>query len=193
MVLRAPTWLHDSTSLGERRARGPESDAKWNRVTVLICAASLFVAWVHPERLLAADSSVHHYEYVFPDGFIYVYDMDHSFGLVKTIPVSTTAGVRGSVASAATDKLYISYGNSGNGGASGVGELLAYDLMKDRVLWVHTYHLGVDSMSISPDGNTIYMPSGSGTSGTIWNVIDASSGNVTGLINTESSRTHTPS
>src|SRR5262249_47434606 len=36
-----------------------------------------------------------------------------------------------------------------------------------------------DSMSISPDGNTIYMPTGESASGGIWKVIDANSGNVT--------------
>jgi len=168
---------------------------RWNRLILLLCAASLIlIGRAHPRPLLKDENgptdSIHHYEYVLPDGFIYVYDIDNGFSLVKTISVPTTDGVRGSVASAATSKLYISYGNSGNGGASGNGELLAYDLMKDTVLWIHTYHLGVDSMSISPDGKTIYMPTGSGNPTTIWNVIDASTGNATDLIDTGSSRTH---
>ena len=135
-------------------------------------------------------NTIHHYEYVMPDGFIYVYDIDNGFNLVKAIHVPTTAGVRGSVASAVTGKLYISYGNSGNGGPSSNGELLAYDLVTDRVLWKRTYSFGIDSMSITPDGKTIYMPTGSGTSGGTWHIIDASLGNVTGSINTGGSGPH---
>jgi DNA-binding beta-propeller fold protein YncE len=167
---------------------------RWNRMILLLCAASLFIERTHPGRLLAAETgavnTVHRYEYVFPDGFIYVYDIDNGFSLVKTIPVPTTDGVRGSVASAATGKLYIGHGNSGNGGTSTVGKLLVYDLLTDKVLWTYTYPHGIDSMSISLDGRTIYMPTGSGTSGRIWNVIDASTGKVTGSINTGSSGTH---
>src|SRR6202040_1508722 len=38
---------------------------------------------------------VQHYEYVFPDGNIYVYDIDNSFNLIKQISVPTDAGTRG--------------------------------------------------------------------------------------------------
>ncbi len=41
----------------------------------------------------------HHYEYVFPDGSMYVYDMDNGHALIKTISLPTMAGVRGIVAS----------------------------------------------------------------------------------------------
>jgi hypothetical protein len=142
------------------------------------------------------DNATHHYEYVMPDGFIYVYDIDNGFNLVKTIPVPTTAGVRGSVASVVNHALYISYGDSGNGGPrtaarllrrlAGIrnGQLLAYDLITDRVLWQQTYTFGIDSMAITPDGKTIYVPTGSGTPGGIWHIIDANTGNVTGSIDT---------
>src|ERR1700688_3875196 len=49
---------------------------------------------------------VRHYEYVFPDGNIYVYDMNNHFALVKHLSVPTSAGVKGAVASAATGTLY---------------------------------------------------------------------------------------
>jgi hypothetical protein len=51
--------------------------------------------------------------------------------------------------------------------------------MTDEVVWAKHYPFGIDSMSISPDGNTIYMPTGESASGGIWKVIDANSGNVT--------------
>jgi len=202
---------------------------KWNNIVLLLCVAGLFIA-AHSKRSFAMEnpstSSVHHYEYVFPDGFICVYDMDHGFDLVKAIPVPTNDGVRGSVASAATGKLYISHGNSGNGGINRIweplaydltrdstvivtlavlleryitrgfssisltGKLLAYDLATDTISWTHTYLSGIDSMSVSPDGRTIYMPTGSGTAGGAWKVIDASTGNVIGSIDTGSSQTH---
>jgi hypothetical protein len=195
MALQVPTWLDNpACSPRERKQEGLGQMRRWNRMILLLCATGLFIGRAHSVRVLAAETgtvgTVHHYEYVFPDGFIYVYDIDNGFSLVKTIPVPTTDGVRGSVASAATGKLYISHGNSGNGGTSSVGELSVYDLLTDMVLWTHTYSYGIDSMSISPDGKTIYMPTGSGTPGRIWNVIDAITGNVTGSIDTGSSGTH---
>jgi len=121
---------------------------------------------------------MHHYEYVFPDNSIYVYDMDNRGALVKHVSVPTSAGVRGATASAATGMLYISYGSNRRSG----GSLLKYNLMTDEVVWTKHYPFGVDSMSISPDGNTIYMPTGELDSGGIWEVIDANSGNVTASI-----------
>jgi hypothetical protein len=123
----------------------------------------------------AQAGQLHHYEYVFPDNSIYVYDMDNRGALVKHVSVPTSAGVSGAVASAVTGMLYISYG--GNRRSS--GSMLKYNLMTDEVVWAKHYPFGVDSMSISPDGNTIYMPTGESASGGIWKVIDANRGNVT--------------
>ena len=117
--------------------------------------------------------TIRHYEYVFPDGNIYVYDMDNHFALVKHLTMPTYAGVKGAVASAATGILYISYGSDKLGGS-----MLAYDLRSDKVLWHRNYSFGIDSMSISPDGKTIYMPTGELASGGVWKVLDARSGNV---------------
>jgi hypothetical protein len=122
----------------------------------------------------AGAGRLHHYEYVFPDGSIDVYDMDNRGALVKHVRVRTSAGVRGSVASAVTGMLYISYGSDKGSG----GSMLKYNLMTDHVVWTKRYPFGVDSMSISPDGNTIYMPTGELVSRGIWEVIDAKSGNV---------------
>jgi DNA-binding beta-propeller fold protein YncE len=138
---------------------------------VLLALVLLPVAFPSPARA----GQLHHYEYVFPDNSIYVYDMDNRGALVKHVSVPTSAGVSGAVASAVTGMLYISYG--GNRRSS--GSLLKYDLMTDEVVWAKHYPFGVDSMSISPDGNTIYMPTGESASGGIWKVIDANSGNVT--------------
>ncbi len=41
-------------------------------------------------RSLLAQTGSQHYEYVFPDGYIYVYDTDNNFQLVKIINVPTS-------------------------------------------------------------------------------------------------------
>jgi DNA-binding beta-propeller fold protein YncE len=118
--------------------------------------------------------AVHHYEYVFPDGSIYVYDMDARQRLVQRVALPAAKGIRGVVASPVTHTLYVSYG--GDGGSNGSGSLLAYDLLGERVLWQRSYRSGIDSMAISPDGARIYMPTGELDSSGVWTVLDARDG-----------------
>jgi len=135
---------------------------------------------------LAQAGTLHHYEYVFPDSSIDVYDIDNHGSLVKHVSVPTSAGVRGAVASPVTGMLYISYGSDRNRG----GSLLKYNLMTDQVVWAKHYSFGVDSMSISPDGKTIYMPTGELASGGVWKVIDANNGNPTASIDSGGTGPH---
>jgi hypothetical protein len=139
---------------------------------------------------------VHHYEYVFPDGNLYVYDMDNHFRPVKHLSIPTSAGVRGAVASEATGRLYVSYGSD-----YAHGSILAYDLENDAVLWVRKYPFGIDSMSISSDGKKIYMPTGELAtggiwqrlglaSGGIWEILDARTGDVIGSIDSSGRGPH---
>ena len=123
---------------------------------------------------------VSHYEYVFPDGSMYVYDMDNGFRLVKQVSLPQAMPIRGVAANPATHTLYISYG--GDGGSNGNGSMLAYDLLTDTVTWNVKYSTGIDSMALTPDGRTIYMPTGEVSPGNIWNVLNASNGAVTGTI-----------
>lgn len=124
---------------------------------------------------------VQHYEYVFPSKAIDVYDMDNGQRLVKTIALPAAAtDIRGAAASPATHILYLSYGNDSSAG--GGGTMLAYDLLGEKVLWTRAYSEGIDSMAITPDGKTIYMPVGEASSSSNWNVIEASSGNITAKI-----------
>ena len=51
--------------------------------------------------------------------------------------------------------------------------MLKYDLTNDQVVWTRAYPFGIDSMSISPDGHTIYTPTGELNTGSLWEVIDA--------------------
>ena len=121
-------------------------------------------------------------EYAFPEGSMSVYDMDNNFSLVKTVSLPQTShGTRGVVASPTTHMLYISIG--GDGGSTGTGGLLKYDLLTDTVVWTLNYAFGIDSMAITPDGKTIYMPDGGRSDDSTWHIIDAATGNVTGSIN----------
>src|ERR1700730_12946975 len=131
---------------------------------------SLAFRAANPATVSAA--TIHHYEYVFIAGTIYVYDMDNGHTLLKTVSVPTNAGVRGAVASVATGMLYISYGSDANSG----GYQLAYNLSTDRVVWTMSYGHGIDSQSVSPDGKKIYMPAGELASGGTWYVGDSSKG-----------------
>jgi DNA-binding beta-propeller fold protein YncE len=115
-------------------------------------------------------------EYVFPDGSMYVYDMNAGMRLVAHVSLPTSDGVRGVAASPRTHILYISHG--GDGGGNGDGSLLAYDLLSGRVLWDRHYPNGIDSMAISPDGRRIYMPTGELDSSGLWYVLDAGTGSV---------------
>ena len=126
-----------------------------------------------------AGNAIHHYEYVFPDGSMYVYDMDHGHSLVQKVSLPTTAGVRGIAASPTTHMLYVSYGSDSGSG----GMLLKYDLVAQSVVWQKTYEHGIDSMAITPDGKTIYMPDGELAGDGNWYIVDATTGNETGVIN----------
>jgi DNA-binding beta-propeller fold protein YncE len=129
-----------------------------------------------PAATAAGKSGVHHYEYVFPDGFMFVYDMDAGQRLVQRVGLPMARGIRGVVASPRTHMLYISYG--GDGGSHGNGSLLAYDLLAGRVLWTRSLNTGIDSMAVSPDGARLYMPSGELNESGVWNVLDARNGNL---------------
>jgi hypothetical protein len=128
-----------------------------------------------------ATSAVQRYEYVFPSNAIDVYDMDDSQKLVKTIALPAAAtDVRGAAASPTTGMLYVSYG--GDGGTNGGGTILAYDLVKETVSWTRSYSEGVDSMALSPDGHTIYLPVGEASSASTWDVVDAATGSILSTI-----------
>lgn len=124
----------------------------------------------------ASDAGLHHYMYVFPDGAMDVYDMDHGNTLIKQKRLPTGAGVRGVVGDAATHRVYISFGSDGESG----GQLLAYDVVTDQVLWSRSYPFGIDSMVLTPDGKFIYMPDGELASSPYWYVLNAADGSPTG-------------
>lgn len=130
-----------------------------------------------PARLTARTAKTRHFEYVVSAGAIYVYSIDHSNRLVQTISMPEIgSSIHGVVASPRTAMLYIAYGRQTPPG----GALLAYDLLRGRVLWRRTYPFGIDSMAISPNGRWVYMPAGEGTTDGRWRIIAASNGQPTG-------------
>lgn len=124
-------------------------------------------------------ANIQHYEYIFPDGWMDVYDMDHQQALVKSIRLPTTKGVRGAIAHAATGMLYISYGSDG---PSGTGYLLKYNLVTNQIVWNISYPYPVDTIGISPDGKTIYQAGGEKNPLGIWHILNAATGREFGNI-----------
>jgi DNA-binding beta-propeller fold protein YncE len=118
----------------------------------------------------------HRYEYVFPDRGIDVYDIDHGHRLVARWSVPEAHALRGVAVSPATRMLYFSVG--GNGGESGTGSLVAYDVVRNKVLWERAFPTGTDSPSLTPDGRTLFLPTGERTNSDVWYVVDASTGRV---------------
>jgi DNA-binding beta-propeller fold protein YncE len=128
-------------------------------------------------------------EYVFNDGPVSVYDIDHGFRLVESFKLpGTTEGVRGVAVSPVTHMMFVSYG--GDGGGNGNGSVLAYDLVSRRVVWSVHLHTGIDSGAVSIDGKLLYMPDGELSSNGNWFILDTVTGNVIGKIETPGSGPH---
>ena len=107
-------------------------------------------------------------------GSISVYDIDAGHRLVKTIAaVPHVVDVKGVVASAATDRLYVAYRNP-----SGAGMVYSLDLASDRIVWTQTFEPSVDRLAISPDGALLYVPTGEDKAADFINVVDANSGDM---------------
>jgi len=134
-----------------------------------------------PTAVVTPATGVSHLEYVVQDGVTSVYDMDNGFSLVKTISLpQTKAEVRGVTVAPSTHMMFIAYG--GDGGGSGNGSVLAYNLVTEKVVWDVKLNTGIDSGQVSPDGTKLYIPTGELSSGKVWNVLNAANGEVTGTI-----------
>jgi DNA-binding beta-propeller fold protein YncE len=110
---------------------------------------------------------------------IVVFDMDHGYKFVKRIPTwpvepgKPAENVKGIAADAKNGRIYVTT----------INRLAAFDLATDKMLWEKTYDGGCDRLALSPDGKTIYLPS---LEGPIWNVVDASNGNLITKVTTNS-------
>lgn len=134
-----------------------------------------------PAAATAASSEVRHLEYVLQDKTISVYDIDHGFAAQAPIELPQLSdGVRGVTTAPTTHVLFIAHG--GDGGGNGHGSVLAYDMVAKAVLWDQHYSNGIDSLAISHDGQTLYVPTGENDSSGTWNIVSAATGAITGTI-----------
>jgi DNA-binding beta-propeller fold protein YncE len=153
---------------------------------LLLLEATPFFLLQHLNGVQASQNAVistHHYFYTFPNGSMNVYDIDQNFALVKSVPIPTI-NVRGVLFDPQGGMLYFSDG--GNGGSHGTGSLIKYNLLTQTIVYKQAYNFGVDSMAITPDGKTIFMPDGSTSSDGTWHIINTATGQVTGSILTAS-------
>jgi len=118
----------------------------------------------------------HRYEYVFPDRTLDVFQARPPFRLVERVRIPELHSLRGVAVAVRTGTLYATVG--GNGGSSGTGGLVAYDLLRNRVRWQRAFPSGVDSLAISPDGRTLFVPEGERSMDDVWYVVDAATGRV---------------
>lgn len=116
------------------------------------------------------------YEYVLPDREVDVYAIGDGFRRVARWRLPQAHALRGVAPSPATGRLYLSVG--GNGGSSGTGAVVAYDLVHDRVLWERRFATGTDGLAVAPDGRTLFVPEGERSFGDTWYVVDAATGRV---------------
>ena len=111
--------------------------------------------------------------------------MDNSHKLVKVIPLDVpdgttpVANIRSITASAATQMLFISHYGSYKDlrpGRELSGHVLALDMETDRVLWNRAYESSVGRGAVTPDGTTLFMPSGELATTPFFYTIDAETG-----------------
>jgi DNA-binding beta-propeller fold protein YncE len=152
---------------------------------------------------VGADAVSAHYLYVAVPGVrryleygghgLLVFDIADNHRFVKRIPVAgllrseatfpsvsapgEPSNVKGIVASAATNSVYI----------SNLETMQRIDLGTEEVVWEHEYEGGVDRMAISPDGRVIYAPT---LEKEHWNVVDAETGQVITRIDSGNSGAH---
>ena len=100
-----------------------------------------------------------------------IYDIDNGHKFVRRIDVpSFKGGVRGVCANSITKRLYVSTTSK---------MLICMELLSDKIIWEKTYDTGCDRMAVTPDGKTLYVPSGWwGGKDHCWMVVDGISGEI---------------
>jgi DNA-binding beta-propeller fold protein YncE len=106
-------------------------------------------------RLYVADRS----------GGLSVYDIDHGHKLLRRIEVPDSGSYKGIAASVPLGRLYIT--------SNLRDELISIDLETEKVVWRKSHGDYPDSLAITPDGRTLYVPFRREDN---WKVIDAADG-----------------
>ncbi|MBA3442839.1 MAG: hypothetical protein H0T92_23570 [Pyrinomonadaceae bacterium] len=102
-----------------------------------------------------------------------VYDIDNGHKLIKKIDLPDSGSYKGIAASPALGKLYITSNTK--------DELICLDLRTETITWRKQFGKYVDSMAVTPDGKTIYLPCRHDTG---WWVLRAADGEVIAKIET---------
>jgi DNA-binding beta-propeller fold protein YncE len=141
-----------------------------------------------PSRAAEPVKGEKHYLYVVTPGIrnllefggagILVFDIDDNYKFVKRIDTPASKedkpdNIKGVCANAGTKRLYFTT----------TKELYAVDLITEKTLWHKALPQGTDRMSMTPDGKVLYVPS---FEKDIWNVVDATNGDVLATIETKS-------
>lgn len=138
-------------------------------ITGLLClAACARPPQVLSRRLYAVNESANN------RGTISIYAIDAGHRLIRTIQtVPHVASVRGVAGSAVTGKLYVAYHDT-----SDASMIYCLDVYNDAVLWNRVVPVGVDRISVDPDGKLIYAPTGEDRSANFIQILDANNGDV---------------
>lgn len=127
------------------------------------------------------------YKYIARNGSIDIHDMDNGHALVDTLTVPQLRWPRGIAANSETDRLYVAhFGFQATFNrirrlvgmpARHAGFVAAFDLRSGELLWNRAYEPSIDSLAITRDGSTLYMPSGEDVMDQgFWFVLDAETG-----------------
>ncbi len=159
------------------------------RLRPVIFAIAALCVFAAPSRSSSAANGGHHYLYVAEPGIrnyvqyggigVLVYDMEAGHKFLRRIPTfpevpgKDPENVKGVAAHAKTARLYVST----------IKRVAAIDLNTDKIVWTKEYEGGADRLAISPDGQTLYIPS---LEGPTWDVVDAKTGGVVTKIVTNS-------
>jgi DNA-binding beta-propeller fold protein YncE len=160
------------------------------RITLFILAAAALVVYRGTTHgILGGPRTEQHFLYVATPGIrnyveyggigLVVYDMDNGHRFVKRTPTFDIAAgappenVKGIAAHGPTGRVYISTPKR-------VG---AFDAATGARIWVQDYEGGADRLSLSPDGQTLYVPSFEGPH---WHAVEAMTGKVLKKIVTDS-------
>jgi DNA-binding beta-propeller fold protein YncE len=147
-------------------------------VLLLLAAGSASAAPLPDGRyLFVATPGIRNY-LEFGGAGILVFDMDKDYALVKRIETPASQkekpeNIKGVCACAATKKLYFSTPT----------RLYCVDLVTEKTLWERELPGGCDRMSITPDGQWLFVPSFEGPH---WNIVYGGNGDVVAKVQTDS-------
>lgn len=146
------------------------------RRQLLIAVLALAGSWILSRHCLAEDEPLKRYLYVAAPGVrdyveygghgLLVFDIDDDYRFVRRIrtgglrPDGQPMNVKGICGSAATGRIYIST----------LKTLMCLDIAANSLRWERPFKGGCDRMSITPDGQMIFLPS---LEGPQWYVVDA--------------------